>query len=87
MTFEREETLVNGQYKLKLTSVSHDIRTNVTIDCCHLILFAATPPHKCAGNPCPSEYVLKNFCCYLRSIILLLMGLNQFNVVHQILMT
>ena len=64
LTFEREKTLVNRQYKLKLTMcVSHDTRISVTIDCCHLILFAATPPHKCAGNPCPIIIPLKN-CDY-----------------------
>ena len=46
LTFEREKTLVNRQYKLKLTMcISHDTRTSVTgdIDCCHLILFAVIP--------------------------------------------
>ena len=33
--------------------VLHDIRTNVTVDCCHLTLFAATLAHKCAENSCP----------------------------------
>ena len=48
LTFEREKTLVNGQYKLKLTMyVSHDTRTSVTKDCCHLILFAAILTQVC----------------------------------------
>ena len=49
-----ERVLVNGQYKLKpIMCVSHYTRTSVTIDWCHLIMFAATPPHNCAGNLCP----------------------------------
>ena len=33
--------------------VLHDIRTSVTVDYCHLTLFAATLAHKCAENSCP----------------------------------
>ena len=55
LTFREQETLqLNGQYKLKLiVCVSHDNRTSVTMNCCHLILFAAIPAHLCVANPCP----------------------------------
>ena len=47
--------------------VSHETRTSVNVDCCHLTLFAATPPHKCAGNPCPYRPPYKRNCaCVFR---------------------
>ena len=35
--------------------IAHDLRTSVTMDCCHLTLFATTPAHLCATNPYPKN--------------------------------
>ena len=54
--------------------IAHDLRTSVTMDCCHLTLFAATLAHLCAANPYPKKKKKNRETCSLGPHIVTTLG-------------